>query len=151
MRRTLDSITESAKCAAAFAAAGLTDAAGLILHGIVIGSANLLLNSANTQMIGITDYARNRDLPAVGSVAIQAITINNQPGKKPDTLDTRARVLLNNSAFGGGKYSLREVLVHELMHVAGWPGEQPGFFANIWGDTDLSHYDKYDEIMEACK
>lgn len=112
--------------------------AGLIVNGIVIGPASLLSNPDNTQMIGITDYARQRDVSAVGSTAIQAFTIKNWPGHKDDTLDTRARIFLNGSAFSGGKYYLREVLVHELLHVAGWPPEKVGFWHTCWQDRPFT-------------
>ncbi|HVQ36179.1 MAG TPA: RHS repeat-associated core domain-containing protein, partial [Pyrinomonadaceae bacterium] len=151
MLQTLEDMQRSSKCAEAFANAGLTAIAGLIQHGIVIGPATLLSNPANTQMIGITEHARQREVGAVGSTAIQAFTIRNWPGFIDDTIDSRARIFLNSSAFRGGRHSLREVLAHEFLHVAGWRPEQVGIFGTLTGKTDLSHYAKYDEIMAACK
>jgi hypothetical protein len=148
---TLDSIKKSAKCAEAFAKAGLTDITGLILHGIVIGPATLLSNPDNTQMIGITEGARQHYVGVVGSTQIQAVTLLNSPGYATETLDTRARIFLNASAFSGGTLSLREVLVHEFLHVAGWKAEDVGVLGTLLGKTDLSHYEKYNEIMAACK
>jgi RHS repeat-associated protein len=151
IRQTLTSIAQSTTCAAAFTKAGLNTVAGLILNGIVIGPATLLLSPDNVNMIGITEYARRRDVGAVGSTEIQAFTIRNVRGFANDTTDTRARIFLNSSAFRGGALSLREVLVHEFIHVAGVLPKPPGFFGQLFGEDDLSHYKHYKEIMDACR
>ena len=154
IRQTLNSIQENSRCAAAFAAALGIQPAGLIAQGIVIAHAGLLFNPDETQRIGISENARQRAFKqgAVGSEGIQAFTFRNNYGPgypTNDTVDPRARVLLNASAFSVGTYSLREVLVHELLHVAGWPPS--GWLRSKFNRTDLSHYDKYDEVMAACK
>lgn len=100
--------------------------------------------------IGITEAARARDLDQVGYTSVQGITIRDHPGHDPDTTDGSARIFLNTSAFGGGYYSLQEVLVHELIHVAGVEGVDPGWFWEKIGYHDLSHFEGHDEIMEAC-
>jgi len=58
---------------------------------------------------------------------------------------------LNTSAFGGGALSLREELVHELIHGAGIRGRDPGLIRSLFGQDDLSWYSHYNEILKACK
>lgn len=150
--QTIRSISDNKNCAEAFRKNGLNPVAGLVVNGLVIGQATLLSNPDNTAMIGITEDARRRDLAGVGSTDIQAFTTKDWPGvREKYTTDGRARIFLNASAFGGGKLSLREVLVHEFLHVAGWPPAEVGFFGELTGKTDLSHYKNYETIMAACK
>jgi hypothetical protein len=146
---TLQSIRESEPCAQAWAKYRGFTPGDLIDKGLLLGLAVLLRGS--NQQIGITEASRARHASIVGSVSVQAVTIRNWPGYTNELLsDSRARVLLNLSAFGGGKYSLREVLVHELLHVSGWRGEVPGPWATLMGATDLSHFKDYEKIMDAC-
>src|SRR5438128_11435940 len=102
-------------------------------------------------MIGLTDGARRKalDSGAVGNSRTQAFTNMNSRGYAQETTDPRPRIFLNNSAFRGGAYSLREVLVHEFLHIAGWPADSG--FGRHFRATDLSYHDHYDEIMDACK
>jgi YD repeat-containing protein len=152
VKETLANIVLSDPCAKAFKDAGLKTPFELLMKGIVIGPASLLTNPDNVNMIGITEQARQRDVHIVGSTSIQAITIRDHPDHAPDTTDGRARIFLNASAFGGGVLPLREVLVHELIHVAGIEAKDPGFFGGyILGRNDLSYYDKYQAIIDACK
>ena len=151
LRKTILSILEDEDCAAAFFSNFSTTPEGLVGAGTVFGAASLLSNPFNLQMIGITQHARDLYVKAgaVGSTAVQAFTIRNWQGYAPDTVDGLPRIFLNGSAFEGGTYSLREVLVHEFMHAAGWP--PGGFFTSLVHDTDLSRYDNYQTIMDACK
>jgi len=109
------------------------------------------MDSANNSSSGITEYARRRDLNAVGSTGIQAFTIRNHPGKKPDTTDERARIFLNRSAFTGGVYSLQDVITHEFMHVAGMEAAYVPIYGPLIRQHDLSYVKNYDSIIEACK
>ena len=153
VRKTLGDIADNEKCAKAFIAAGLTDPlTNMIKKGLVIGPATLLTNPDNVNYIGVTEAARRRDVEYVGSTSVQAITIRDHPGYLPDTTDGRARIFLNSSAFGGGRFSLREVLIHELIHVAGVDAKEPSWWGKTFrGEHDLSYYEHYESIMEACK
>jgi hypothetical protein len=151
LRQTLEDIKKDTDCAAAFADAVGIDPKGLTNRGRVFGSAFLLGNPADNSQAGITEYGRAKYAGIRGSYDIQAVTLKNWSNSRPETVDSRARIFLNPSAFRNGKYSLREVLVHELLHAAGWMGEPVSFWGRLRGKTDLSHYAKYDEIIAACK
>lgn len=150
---TLNRIKANTNCTAAFAKYGLQNIAGLILNGVVIGRADLLQNPDNWQMVGVTDQAARTYVHegAVGSSDVQAFTIRDWPNYSRNTrdFDNRPRIFLNGSAFNGGTYSLQEVLVHEFLHVAGWPADE-GLLRHF-RSTDLSYHKGYKEIMEACK
>ena len=147
IRQALDGIKTSTGCEEAFVQATGSKPSDLINQS-VIGAAFLLGNPDNNQMAGITEDARSKYSGIRGSSYTQAVTLHNWPGFANETLDARSRIFLNPSAFQGGNYSLQEVLTHELLHVAGWPPS--GRFRSLFNRTDLSHYDKYDEIMAAC-
>lgn len=153
LRDTLESLKTDANCAAAFRDANVQTISEMTTNGIVIGPAHLLSNPNDASWVGITERARSDYAKegVVGSTGIQAVTLKNWPGYIEQTLDSRARIFLNGSAFRGGKYSLREVLVHEFLHVAGWRPEEVSTLGTLLGKTDLSHYEKYEEIMAACK
>jgi len=127
----------------------------LILGGMVIGPSTLLLHPDYNSTTGITEAARQRNVGAVGSTAAQGFTIRDildDPRLGVQTSDGRARIFLNGSAFGGGALSLREVLVHELIHVAGVRGKDPGTLGAAFGSDDLDWYKPfYRNILAACK
>lgn len=69
------------------------------------------------------------------------------------TLDGRARVFLHETAFYGesfwlGTLSLREVLIHEFIHVGGQP-PMPGWLGPL--RHDLAGFAHYSRVMRACK
>ena len=148
---TLVSLAENGNCAKAFKDAGLATIKDLIQGGLVIGGGSLLQDPRDAASIGITEAARARDAGAYASTAIQAVTVRDHPGKTPDTTDGRPRIFLNASAFGGGALSLREVLTHELIHIAGADAKDPGILGTLLGRDDLSYYKYYDSILKACK
>ena len=148
-RDTFAEIVFSDQCAKAFKAAGLATPFDLMAKGIVVGSAQYLKTQALGAQAGITEGARLRDRGAIGSRGIQAFTARDKPGQQ-ETVDGRPRIFLNLSAFNGGTYSLREVLTHELIHVAGIP-PQPGILGSLGLSHDLNGYEHYDAIIMACK
>jgi hypothetical protein len=151
IKNALANIALSDKCAKAFKDAGLKTPFELLMKGIVIGPATLLSDPNNVSSIGITEFARRRDAGIVGSTSVQAITIRDHSGYKPDTTDGRPHIFLNSSAFGGGAFSLQEVLAHEFIHAAGVDAKDPGFFGGyVLGRHDLSYYKPYDNIIKAC-
>jgi len=121
-------------CTKAFLAAGLTPPRLLLgTKGVVIGPASLLSDSSaqNLKYMGITEYARNRDVKYnSGEGGVRAFTINDHPGKVPDTVDGRPRIFLNNTAFG----SLANDLIHEFIHAGGGEARDNGRFS-----SDLAH------------
>lgn len=152
---TLVGIAESEECAKAFASAGLKSVKDLILGGLVVGSSSFLRDPDYNSTSGITEAARQLNLGAVGSTAAQGFTIRDildDPRLGVQTNDGRARIFLNASAFGGGVLSLREVLVHELIHVAGKRGKDPSTIGAFFGEDDLSWFSPfYKNLLKACR
>jgi hypothetical protein len=104
-------------CTSAFVSAGLTPPSDLLGRGVVIGPATLLANSSaeNLRYMGITEFARQRDVGYVGSNWTKAVTSRDHPGYAPDTSDGRPRIFLNSSAFE----NLGDYLRHEFIHAGG--------------------------------
>ena len=85
------------------------------------------------------------------SSGAQAGTIRDI-GEARRTIDGRPRIFLSSSAFVGesylaGRFSLTDVLTHELIHAAG-QGPKPG---RLGLGHDLSGYEPHDDILEACR
>lgn len=130
----------SDSCTQAFEAAGLTPPSKVLETGVVIGPATLLTNSsaANLKYMGITEAARKRDVGAVGSNSVKAVTVRDRAGIA-FTADGRPRIFLNTSAFGA---SLGDYIRHEFMH-AGGATARPNFFGSDlywlgWSERILS-------------
>lgn len=69
------------------------------------------------------------------------------------TIDERPRIFLHDTAFYGesfllGTIPLREVLIHEFIHLGGQP-QTYGWLGPL--RHDLAGFPHYDRIMEACK
>lgn len=69
------------------------------------------------------------------------------------TVDGRARVFIHDSAFAGEsfwfrRFSLEDVLSHELQHVGG-QGKTPGWFGPL--GHDLRGFEPHDKILDACR
>ena len=137
-------------CAKAFKDAGLRDPMTLLIEkGVVIGTAQYLSTPELAKQAGITELARKSNFDAVGRTSVQGFTVRDKDGKQ-ETLDGRVRIFFNNSAFGGGTYPLREVLVHEFIHAAGVP-KTPSVLGTLGLSHDLSGYKHYDSIINDCK
>jgi hypothetical protein len=113
----VDRLTSDA-CTKAFESAGLTPPKTLLERGVVIGPASLLADSRaeNLTYMGITEFARRRDVGVYSSGSNRAVTIRDHPGKIADTVDGRPRILLNASAFGS---DLAWYITHEFIHAGG--------------------------------
>lgn len=69
------------------------------------------------------------------------------------TVDGRARVFLYDSAFAGAcfvsrRFSLEDVLTHELIHVGG-QARTPGWLGPL--THDLKGFRAHDKLLEACR
>lgn len=149
----MESLLKNEKCSRAFEILGLQTINQTVEKGLVIGPATLLSNSANNEMMGIVDGARQAYNNQFGTSSAQGATIRNIPGQ-PNPFasrgDQRPRMFFASSAFSsndGGASSLREAMVHEFMH-AGGQGKSPGW--SPWGH-DLSGYEWYDFLQESCR
>lgn len=69
------------------------------------------------------------------------------------TVDGRARVFIHDSAYAGesfwfNRFSLEDVLTHELIHVGGQRAT-PGWLGPL--SHDLKGFEPHDKILEACR
>jgi hypothetical protein len=126
--QVMEDLVNSDTCAKMFEALGLGNPFWNFMQkgGIVFGPASLLNNSSqgNLNYMGITEGARQRNLQFVNSNSNPGFTIRDRPDLGKQTTDGRPRIFLNTVAFDSYS-SLRETIVHEMIHVAGVRGKTP--------------------------
>jgi hypothetical protein len=130
IKRIVDRMTNDS-CTKAFESAGLTSPKTLLGRGVVIGPASLLADSSreNLNYMGITEFARQRDVGVYSSGTNRAVTIRDHPNKIPDTVDGRPRIFLNASAFGS---DLGDYVRHEFIHAGGATARTNHFGSDLY-------------------
>jgi hypothetical protein len=142
------------KCTQAFTDAGLRSPyESVLISGVVFRPAeDLYIYSAKA--LGLRDERTRKVYAwAFSSGRAQAGTVSPLRRGVALTTDGRARVFLHETAFYGesfwlGTFSLREVLIHEFIHVGGQPSS-PGWLGPL--RHDLVGFAHYNQIMQACK
>jgi hypothetical protein len=142
------------RCTEEFDRAGLRSPLQVIIEdGVVMyRSEDLYLYSAN-QLGLVSEQTRHAYAVQFSSGRAQAGTVSATLFSTQLTLDGRSRIFLHDTAFIGesfllGTYSLRDVLIHEFIHIGGQP-PTPGLLGSF--RHDLAGYKYYDDIMAACQ
>ena len=150
LRKTLGDIAiDNDKCAKAFHDAKLRDPLTLMIEiGLVFAPATSL-RQPGTSLFGISGETLKRARLSTEAKGTDGFTVTNREG------DPRPMIFLNSYAFDGSGKSLREVLVHELIHAAGipeWEGAKWYYAGYQTGMADdLKYYEHYKSIMDACR
>jgi hypothetical protein len=114
--------------------------------GIVIGASTWLSDPSTKGTTGIVEGARQEYWKQFSSYSARGGTISQFPGE-PNPFsnpgDRRPRMFLARSAFEPGW--LKETIIHEFIHAGGQPG------VSSWFGHDLSNYEWYDFLQDACK
>jgi hypothetical protein len=141
-------------CVEAFEAVGI-DLAKIWNKGFYIGSSTLITDS------GITDAqvklpshvraayrSRLKNQGYFSKILASTITLEGN--------DDIPRIFITHNALAPGLFSsveskLKDVLIHELIHVGGKPGQDPGWWKFL-GYDDLSYMQKeYQNILDQCR
>ncbi len=144
VRRSLVWMVYDEDCAEAFNKAGLQTPEQIISsRGMIVAGAGMLLNSRNNSVLGISEGTRKNAVKSIDNSKVQAFTVGNKTGK--------VQTFYKNSAFVGasfwsGTYAIEEIVVHEMIHVAGVDKVESTF-----GGHDLSVYDHYRNILDNCR
>jgi hypothetical protein len=143
------------RCNDAFRRAGLRSPLEVLLKDGVVIRPSYDLYRFTVKELGLVDERTRRvymDQFSGGNA--QAGTVSAVIYGTRRTLDGRARVFLHDTAFLEStvyrRLSLRQVMVHEFIHVTGQP-PTPGWFGCLRRGRDLAGFAPYDEIMEACR
>ncbi len=141
------------RCNDAFRRAGLRSPLEVVLKdGVVIRPSYDLYRFPVKELGLVDDRTRRAYMDKFSSGNAQAGTVSAVLYGTRRTLDGRARVFLHDTAFFEStlfrRLSLREVMVHEFIHVAGQPST-PGWLGCL--QHDLAGFAPYDETMEACQ
>jgi RHS repeat-associated protein len=149
----IDGMVKNCDCIKAFAALGL-DLEGIIGRGFVLARGSVLLDgNISNEQIGITASARSAGKHLIEATGARGATLNPPSsgwvqGKRRDFLP---RVYLRDIK---SRCSITETLAHELVHVGGKPGTDPGWWRKLWHPEDWTDLDylgaKYFNIIEAC-
>lgn len=141
-------------CTQAFTDAGLRSPYdSVVISGVVFHPAEDLY-IYRAKALGLRDERTRKAYAwAFGSGRAQAGTVSPVRYGVVLTTDKRSRVFLHETAFYGesfwaGTFSLREVLIHEFIHVGGQPST-PGWLGPL--RHDLAGFAYYNQIMQACK
>jgi hypothetical protein len=138
-------------CTAAFFKAKLRSPLEVVTEeGVVIRPSVDLYKYSAEELGLVSDVTRREYCEEFSSCRSQAGTVSARLYGVRRTTDGRGRVFLHDTAFQGewfifGRLSLRDVLVHEFIHVGGQPPTPGWFFQH-----DLAGFEHYDEIMQAC-
>jgi hypothetical protein len=151
IRSMINDIFGSDACRQAFKDAGF-DLKVLGDKGFLIGSSTLLSdNSITDAQLGLSSAARQAAVQKLNSSSFYGLTITANSGS-----DQRSRIFITQDAFTAGGFfsssesSLRQVIIHELIHAAGAQGKDPGWWSYL-GYDDLSYMQKqYNKIEKAC-
>ena len=142
------------QCSEAFIAADLLTPTEVVLNSGVVFLPATDLYIYEADELGLSDerlrkaYARQ-----FSDGNSQAGAISAKRSGVRMTIDGRPRIILHDTAFYGksfllGTVSLREVLIHEFIHLGG----QPQTYGRLGPlRHDLAGFPHYDRIMEACK
>lgn len=140
------------RCIMAFSKAGLRSPLEVITEEGVVFRPSIDLHDYSAKRLGlVSDATRRAYWEDFSSCRSQAGTVSARLYGVRLTTDGRPRVFLHDTAFQGesflfGRLSLHDVLVHEFVHLGGAPPTRRWFFQH-----DLSGFEYYDEIIEACK
>lgn len=151
IRSMINDIFGSEACLQAFKDAGF-DLKALGDKGFLIGSSTLLTDRSITDaQSGLSSAARQAAVQKLNSSSLYGLTITLNSGS-----DQRPRMFFTQDAFTAGgvfssaESSLRQVLIHELIHAAGAQGKNPSWWSWL-GYDDLSYMQKqYNKIEKAC-
>ncbi len=142
------------RCTEAFITSGLRSPYEVVVTTGVVFRPSTDVYTHSARELGLRDE-RTRKAYAMefSSGRAQAGTVSPMRRGIALTLDGRARVFLHDTAFYGesfwlGTISLREVLIHEFIHVGGQP-PTPGWLGPL--RHDLAGFAHYSRIMQACK
>ncbi len=144
----------SRRCTEAFEEAGLLSPLEVArTTGFVMRPSRALWRK-DRRSLGFVYESTRRDYQSeFSSCWAQAGTVPAERDGWKLTIDGRARVFIFDSAFAGEslvfrRFSLEDVLTHELQHVGG-QGKTPGWFGPF--THDLKGFEPHDRILAACR
>lgn len=155
-RRIMDDASSlfTMQCSEAFIAADLLSPTEVVLNSEVVFLPATDLYIYEAHELGLRDERIRRAYAAqFSSGRAQAGVVRAKRRGIPMTIDGRPRVFLHDTAFYGksillGTLPLREVLIHEFIHLGGQP-QTYGWLGPL--SHDLAGFPHYEQIMEACK
>lgn len=142
------------RCSEAFITADLLSPTEVVLNSEVIFRPSTDLYIYKARELGLRDELIRKTYAAqFSSGRAQAGVVRAMRRGIPMTVDGRPRVFLHDTAFYGksillGTVPLREVLIHEFIHLGGQP-QTYGWLGPL--GHDLEGFPHYGRIMEACK
>lgn len=141
------------QCSEAFIAADLLTPTEVVLNSEVVFYPATDLYIYDAGQLGLrAERTRKAYALEFSDGHSQAGTIRAKRRGVPMTTDGRPRIFLHDTAFYGesfllGTVPLREVLVHEFIHLGGQP-QTYGWLGPL--RHDLAGFPHYNRIMEAC-
>ena len=139
----------SISCAQAFRNAGLPTPAEILRdRGITYASPAILFTANGYKAIGdwYNDEAKEAGKPSALKVGVPAFT--QFPKPYSDYPNARIVTFLQPGAFQETYYTFEETIIHEMIHAAGMG--MSGSSIPYPGSHDLSGYEHYKAILEAC-